>query len=42
MYDIIYDKKSIDFLNGLDKKRKTRIFKKITLAKEKPFRYFVT
>lgn len=40
MYNVIYDKKSIDFLNGLDGKRKERIFKKITSAKEKPHHYF--
>jgi len=40
MYDVIFDKKSIDFLNILDHKIKVRIFKKIISAKEKPFHYF--
>ena len=40
MYDVIFDKKSIEFLNSLDHKIKERIFKKIISAKEKPFRYF--
>ena len=40
MYEIIFDKKAIEFLNKLDYKHKERVFKKIISAKEKPFRYF--
>ena len=40
MYEIIFDKKTIEFLNKLDSKIKKRIFVKIISTKEKPFRYF--
>ena len=40
MYDIVFDKKSIEFLNKIEYKIKDRIFKKIISTKEKPFRYF--
>ncbi len=40
MYEIIFDKKSIEFLNKIEREIKERIFKKIISAKEKPFRYF--
>ena len=40
MYDIIFDKKALEFLNKLDYKIKERIFIKIISTKEKPFRYF--
>ena len=40
MYEIIFDKKAIEFLNKLDYNLKERIFIKIISTKEKPFRYF--
>jgi mRNA interferase RelE/StbE len=40
MYEIIFDKKAIEFLNKLDYKNKERIFEKIITTKEKPLRYF--
>ena len=40
MYEIIFDKKAIDYLNKQEKKIKERIFAKIISTKEKPFRYF--
>jgi len=40
MYEIIFDKKAIEFLNKKEKKIKIRIFNKIITTKEKPFRYF--
>jgi mRNA interferase RelE/StbE len=40
MYEIIFDKNAIEFLNKLDYKLKERIFIKIISTKEKPFRYF--
>ena len=40
MYEILFDKKAIEYLNKQQKKIKVRIFNKIITAKEKPFRYF--
>jgi mRNA interferase RelE/StbE len=40
MYEIIFDKKAIEFLNKLDNKTKERIFQKIISTKDNPFRYF--
>jgi len=40
MYEIIFDKKAIEFLNKHEKKIKERIFNKIISTKDKPFRYF--
>ena len=40
MYEIVFDKKSIEFLNKIEYKIKDRIFKKIISTKEKPFHYF--
>ena len=40
MYEIIFDKKALEFLNKIEKKIKVRIFNKIILTKGKPFRYF--
>ena len=40
MYGIIFDEKSIEFLGKLEYKIRERIFEKIILTKEKPFRYF--
>jgi mRNA interferase RelE/StbE len=40
MYQIIFDKKVIDYLNKQDDKFKERIFDKILSTKENPFRYF--
>ena len=40
MYEIIFDEKSIEFLEKLEYKIRERIFEKIILTKEKPFRYF--
>ena len=40
MYDVIFDKKALEFLKKLDYKTKNRIFNKIISTKEKPFRYF--
>ena len=40
MYEIIFDKKAIEFLNKYEYKTKERIFEKIILSKENPFRYF--
>ena len=40
MYEIIFDKKVIEYLTKQEKKIKKRIFNKIIYTKEKPFRYF--
>jgi len=40
MYEIIFDKKAIEFLNKIEHKIKDRIFEKIISSKEKPFHYF--
>jgi hypothetical protein len=39
MYEIIFDKKTLEFLNKPDHKIKERIFLKIISTKEKPVRY---
>lgn len=41
MYEIIFDDESIDFLNGLQKQLKKRIFNKIMSTKENPFHFFI-
>jgi len=40
MYKVIFDEKSIDFLNKLPKSRRKRIFNKIISTKENPFFFF--
>jgi len=40
MYEITFDKKALEFLNNIEHKNKSRVFKKIISTKEKPFRYF--
>jgi mRNA interferase RelE/StbE len=40
MYDVIFDKKALEFLIKLEYKTKHRIFHKIISTKEKPYRYF--
>ena len=40
MYEIIFDKKVIEYLNKQERKIKERIFIKLISTKEKPFRYF--
>lgn len=40
MYRVIFDEKAIEFLSGLPKEIRARIFNKIKLAKENPFHFF--
>ena len=40
MYDVIFDEKSIEYLEKLDFKNSKRIINKIISTKEQPFRYF--
>lgn len=40
MYEIIFDSKAVEFLSGLPKPIKKRIFNKILFAKENPFHFF--
>jgi len=40
MYDVIFDEKSLEYLEKLEKKVRKRIFEKIISTKEHPFRYF--
>lgn len=40
MYTVIYDEEALQNLEKLEKKIRKRIFKKITITKENPFRYF--
>lgn len=40
MYEVIFDDRSIDFLNKLPKELKKRIFNKIISSKENPFHFF--
>ena len=40
MYDVIFDPLAIDFLNGLEKVVRERIFKKIVSTEANPFHYF--
>jgi mRNA interferase RelE/StbE len=40
MYELIFDPKTIDFLNTLETQLKRRIFDKIELAKENPLHFF--
>ena len=39
MYKLIFSKKSIDFLNKLENELKERIWNKLQLCKENPFRF---
>jgi len=39
MYELIFDKKAINFLLKLEKKDKTRIWNKLEKCKSEPFRY---
>jgi len=39
MYQLIFDKKSLEELNKLDGEIKERIWKKLQLCKENPFRF---
>ena len=38
-FEVIFDEKAIDFLNGLPKEMKERIFNKIIAAKEHPHHF---
>ena len=38
---VVFDEKAIDFLNGLPREIRERIFSKILSAKENPFHFFV-
>lgn len=40
MYKLIFDKKSLNDLNKLDVKIKERIWEKLQISKEYPFRFF--
>ena len=40
MFEMRFDGKAIDFLNGLPKEIKSRIFDKIISTKENPLHYF--
>jgi len=40
MYKIVFEKRALDFLNKLDEINKKRIWNKLQLCKEDPFRYF--
>ena len=40
MYDLVFDDKGIDFMNKLPKSIKSRIFTKLLLSKENPYRFF--
>ena len=40
MYKLIFDEKAIEFLEKLDYKIRNRIFNKILITKEKPFRNY--
>ena len=39
MYNIIFEKKALDFINKLEKDIKERIWKKLQQCKEDPFRF---
>jgi len=39
MYNLIFEKKAIDFLNKLEKEIKERIWNKLQQCKEEPFRF---
>ena len=39
MYEIKFDKKAIDFLNKLERNIKERIWNKLQMCKEDPFRF---
>jgi len=40
MYKLEFDYKSLEFLNKHEKKIRKRVFEKILLTKEEPFRFF--
>ncbi|MFA5174176.1 MAG: type II toxin-antitoxin system RelE/ParE family toxin [Candidatus Pacearchaeota archaeon] len=40
MYNLIFDKRTLDFLNKLEKEIKERIWNKLQQCKENPFRFF--
>ena len=40
MYEVVFDEKAIDFLNGLQIPLRERIFNKIISTKEMPLRFF--
>lgn len=40
MYEVIFDGEAIEFLNGLPKEFKERIFNKIISTKENPLHFF--
>jgi mRNA interferase RelE/StbE len=39
MYSLLFEKKALNDLNSLDKEIKTRIWNKLQLCKENPFRF---
>lgn len=39
MYNLIFEKKALDFLNKLEKELKERIWNKLQQCKEDPFRF---
>lgn len=39
MYNLIFEKKALDFLNKLEKENKVRIWNKLQQCKEEPFRF---
>lgn len=39
-YELIFDRKALEFLEGLPKESRQRIFNKITAAKENPLHFF--
>ena len=41
MYNLIFDKEAVTFLEKLPKLNRERIFSKLLLSKENPFRYFI-
>jgi len=40
MYDLVFDEKTIEFLEKLEKKTKKRIYEKILSTREDPFHYY--
>lgn len=40
MFELVFDKKAVSFLEKLPKDIREKIFKKIVLAKENPFHFF--
>ncbi|MEM3555629.1 MAG: hypothetical protein QXF56_02840 [Candidatus Micrarchaeia archaeon] len=39
-YEVVFDRKALEFLEGLPKELQQRIFNKITAAKENPLHFF--